>query len=648
MARKSKSPQDLIAQAAADAVDAPDLRTPREHGGEHDGGDEQEFPQSEEWDRMGLGPDAPVQPLGHLQGTMFVLDHAGQLRSVAAECRNGEMQLLFGGEAWLRQRYPLYGAPDPTTNEPRIKGFDHKKAQSALIWDCSRRGLFNPEGRTRGRGAHKGPSGELLMHCGDQVWQSARRPVTGTKLYPPKSHPTGLIGKMVFPTASEMQAPAMAACGVEVARDALALINEWKFTDPVMAELVLSWIILAPIGGALDWRPHLWIVGPSGAGKTTLQTKVIRPMLGDWGVATEDATEAGLRQALDQDTLGVMFDEFEPDEGNANLMQKVLKLVRGSSSGAETMRGSTDHKAKKFVARSCFMFSSIQYVAMDAQDRNRMAIVQLSKIPSKKDKIRFPSNIAAWGDQLRRRWLELWPRWADTLQAYQTEMFKQGFTAREQDTYGTLLAAGDMMLFDGAPDPLNLNEDSYRVVERVKLLGPLLDQARGEAEDTTERCLRYLCSYRLPSAGGREPLTISRWIEKGAADIINGFPNGSPSLQKLMQHGIKLVLPPESEKSDSAGAVPPPQQMSDAVHVAIAPKDFKGVAEIFDKTLWQNGVWTQALAGLEGARPAKKCRFGGGRGDGMRVVTAPISHFIDLNEANEEAVRDRQRSQQGA
>lgn len=645
MAGNKKTPKDLIAEAAADPVDAPDMRTPDDRAGDFD---EAAAASGADFDGMGMGPDAPIQPLGHLQGTMFVLDHAGQLRPVAAECRNGEMQLLFGGEAWLRQRWPLYGPNDPVTNEPRIKGFDHKRAQSALILDCSRRGLFDPTGRTRGRGAHKGPNGELLMHCGDVVWRSAVPPVTGRKMYPPKQFATGLIGKLVFPTATEMVPPAIAAAGTHVARDLLALLNEWKFTDPVMAELVLCWIVLAPIGGALDWRPHLWIVGPSGAGKTTLQTKVIRPMLGDWGVATEDATEAGLRQSLDQDTLGVMFDEFEPDDSNATLMQKVLKLVRGASSGAETMRGGTDHKAKKFVARSCFMFSSIQYVAMDQQDRNRMAIVQLSKIPKVKDKIRFPTNIEAWGDQIRRRWLELWPRWPDTLQAYQHEMFKQGFTAREQDTYGTLLAAGDMMLFDGAPDPLSLAEESYRVVERVKALSPLLDQARGEAEDTTERCLRYLCSHRLPSAGGREPLTVSRWIEKGAADIINGFVNGSPALSKLMQHGIKLVMPPDKEDSDSAGAVPPPNGMSEAVHVAIAPKDFRGLAEIFDKSLWQNGVWTQALSGLEGARTAKKCRFGGGRGDGMRVVTAPISHFIDLGDAEEEARRSKAAATGGA
>jgi ABC-type lipoprotein export system ATPase subunit len=78
---------------------------------------------------------------------------------------------------------------------------------------------------------------------------------------------------------------------------------------------MFCWIAAALLGGALRIRPHGWIVGPSGAGKTTLQN-FLQELMGDWGVFTEDATEAGVRQLLDQDTLAVMFDEIEAEEDN--------------------------------------------------------------------------------------------------------------------------------------------------------------------------------------------------------------------------------------------------------------------------------------------------------------------------------------------
>lgn len=629
---------DLIADAAANPAPAPKVRKSRSK--ERD--DDSSWPEDgEQWDSMAVPTDAPMVPLGTLDGTLFVLDFAGQLRGVTAECRNGEMQLLCGGDRWLRKVWPLYGPPDRATNKPTIKGFDHKKAQTALITSCAKLGIFNPAGRTRGRGAHEGPDGELLMHGGDEVWRSAWK--YGGRMQRPVSHATGKIGKLIFPTAEALDPPADAAATVEVAEELLDLLREWRWTDPIMPELVLSWVVCALVGGALGWRPHLWVVGPSGAGKSTLQNEVIRKLVGDWGVSTEDASEAGLRQTLNQDTLAVMFDEFEPDENNALVMQKVLKLVRGSSSGSETVRGSADHKAAKFVAKSCFLFSSIQYVAMVSQDRNRMAIVQLSPIPKDKEKIRLPATLATWGPMLRRRWLEQWPRWRDTLAAYQHEMFRQGFSAREQDTYGTLLAASDMMLFNGTPDPINLSEESYRVQERVTLLAPILDRARGESEGSNERCKMHLGSYRLRDIGKDDQRMVSRWLGLATRDYINGFVQGSRAAEKLLQYGIRIVSPPDDETSESAGSVPKASEQPHHWHVAIAPKDFTGTAEIFHKTEWQNGIWIQSLAGLSGARSGKKCRFGGA--GSARGVTVPITHFIDVDE--EQRAASKQKDDEG-
>jgi hypothetical protein len=45
-------------------------------------------------------------------------------------------------------------------------GFNQKEAQQAHIMACSKRGFFDRKDKERGRGAHRGDDGELVLHCG--------------------------------------------------------------------------------------------------------------------------------------------------------------------------------------------------------------------------------------------------------------------------------------------------------------------------------------------------------------------------------------------------------------------------------------------------------------------------------------------------
>src|SRR3546814_17620903 len=107
-----------------------------------------------------------------------------------------------------------------------------------------------------------------------------------------------------------------------MAADILTLLHKWRWKDPVAALLTLGFIVAAPIGGALHWRPHMWIVGPSGAGKSTLHL-VIRKLMGPWALKCADATEARLGQTMNQDTPGDMFAEIETSEPNKGVLDNI-------------------------------------------------------------------------------------------------------------------------------------------------------------------------------------------------------------------------------------------------------------------------------------------------------------------------------------
>src|SRR3546814_12291625 len=95
-----------------------------------------------------------------------------------------------------------------------------------------------------------------------------------------------------------------------------------------------GWIAIAVICGALNWRPHVWLTGSSGSGKSWLLDNVIRPLIGAIAVhCHSNSTEAGIRQTLATDARPVLFDEAESEDAKAQVrIQQVLELSRQSSS----------------------------------------------------------------------------------------------------------------------------------------------------------------------------------------------------------------------------------------------------------------------------------------------------------------------------
>lgn len=648
----STDPLSEIAAAAGAPQDAPDLRPST--GAVADGS---------EHDVIDLGPDCPIQALGFLKQKFYFLDVAGQLIELGSEFRKGELIALFGPRiTWLDAKWPMLKQvgkktlddgtevilyePDPS------KGFNQAQAQRGLILACHKRGLFDPTGKVRGRGAHRGDEGELVLHCGDAVLVGGRRGVRN-RLLKSASFKPGLVGAYVYPTAPGLAHPAETLSSTAIGEQVLHTFASWNWKEKAVAVTVLgrpvsiaAYLLFClqgamRIGGALKWRPHGWITGPSGAGKTTLQD-YIEQLLGDWAIRTEDATAAGVRQLLNQDTRSVMFDEIEPDEANGDVHTQIVKLARLSSSGGSSLRGSQDHQHKAFVAKACFLFSSIHHHELAAQDRNRIVILQLSQFPAKTEPLILPPLLKEWGGQMTRRMLEQWPRFAATLSLYQKEMLRQGYSGREQDQYGTLLACGDLLLHDEAPPEAvtaHLNGEPDRCADLVKRLAHLLDSARAEGESTTQRAIGHLTSYRLAAASGQHQEPVSVWLKKAFIDIVNKTEK-TTARDKIESHGLRLVhLAPDHDKGNGQGGLIAAYLAEQSMYVAIANATHAGMVEIFDKSTFPKGGWRQPLAEIPGALTNKKSRFAGGGKNSHGCVLVPLEELIDVEAARIEAAQ---------
>jgi putative DNA primase/helicase len=319
---------------------------------------------------------------------------------------------------------------------PSKSGINWAAAASDLFEQQASNGVYDPE-RVRGRGAWL-DEGRVIFHLGDRLnvdgcSSSVLLPPASRYFYEQARHLDG-PGDLPLPDADAMQIRFIA--------------ERFRWEMPASAHFLLGWLVLAPVCGALNWRPHIWLTGGAGTGKTTILKLFLRPLLG--GVvqsATGGTTEAGLRGILKSDAIPVVFDEFEQNEQKDKLIvQNVLALARiASSEGGKIYKGTTSGGANSFEIRSMFCVSSINVSLIQKADIDRFCVLGLRKDPMDKSEwLDFEREIATVatidnGRALIHRTLQHLPVIIENARVLAQALGRR-FGQRFGDQHGTLLA----------------------------------------------------------------------------------------------------------------------------------------------------------------------------------------------------------------
>lgn len=562
-----------------------------------------------------LPQPCPVTPLGVTGSRIVFLDGLNQLQTAPTDCKKNEMKLWFG-EDYLKEHWPEFKTEPRKKNEEvrftKINKFNQDESSSAFIHDCRMKGRFSPEGRVFGRGAHRGRANpeQLVLHMGDRVMIAPAFDKHGQRQREPELRPAGAVrdefgSEAYFPGLDKLPPPAALPSTNEEAAEILTLLAKWGWVDATAApQLMLGMIAQMFICGALPWRAHVWLAGPTGTGKTSLQ-KLIRALLDLWCLATSDASEAAIRQKLGDDTLAVLIDEAEAHD-NPERQKAILNLMKKSSSGDKIHRGGADHRAQEFTAQSCFLLSSVLHVAMKGEDRNRIAILNMR--PFAIDAEPLALEIATWralGRRMHRRMVMQWPRYERTYNAYRATISKHGFDSRAQDTYGTLLACADLLRWERFPDVGDLSEPGLqRLDEAVLACVPLMASGRADSRSDVDRIVVFLNSRMLAGAHGRPPEPIGHWIERAMTLKPGEFLTDPGAIDqeardRLRAVGLRAVtLTPDPRGGWKYTDARPEDPQA---FLAVAYATNQSLAELFRGSEWAEGGWLQSLRKVPGA-----------------------------------------------
>ena len=534
--------------------------------------------------------------LGFNKDTYYYLPRGQrQVISITASNHIERRLLTLAPRAWWLNTFPKPGKGDPSV--------DWSQAVSWLYEMQHLQGVYDPR-RVRGRGCWIDEE-RVVFHLGERVLVDTEEVEVGR-----------VKSRYLYEQGAGLAGPDFDnPLGLSEARDILATAKLCRWEHPASAAMLVGWVVLAPICGALRWRPHCWVVGGAGSGKSTLLSDFTKPLLGELETSVlGSSTEAGLRQNLGSDAIPVLMDEAEQAQArDEERIQAVMELARASSSetGSKTLKGTASGTGQEYLIRSMFMLSSITSSLKQGSDKSRFALLTLQNPANdtSDDQIRFANQ---W-EQLKSKLTSITPELGRRLIARTVLRLPQ--LLREVELFSDCCAevfgsrrAGDQFGFLMAGAWSVMEDEEATLETAMQFIGAydweeFLEPAKAAADH--ERCLSRILETRVKTGALGEPeVPLGELVEICANRSVHRDIDDRTADKLLQRMGVKV------ERDDGRGL----ELVISTNHTAIG--------KVLERTPWSND-WRSVLKQIPGAEVTPSKYFRGGHQS--RAVSLPAA-----------------------
>lgn len=469
---------------------------------------------------------APFRLLGHDESGFFYHSHlSGHLvHFTASEHTELNLQLIAPDSYWLSKGF----------HQDKGDGVDYKAVAKHLIALQLASGHFDTA-KVRGLGcwvepAQSSPGNEsIVYHAGDRLF------VNGIET-PIIQHRSDYIYPRRRTIAVDFSRVATPAEGQLL----LDICDLMPWAPNQLPWAFAAWHFLAPIAGALDWRPPGWVCGPSKAGKSWIFSNFTSPLIGDSLFKILSATTApGVRQGLSCDALPVAGDEIEPNSPHAQKrIAGLCDLVRQATSetGGSIYHGTTDGTGRSYRIRSCFLFSSIVPGMLETADENRFAKFEFH-VRDDQDAferlaamcLRIPDVAPA----IRARAIRLVREIRIAARIFTRAVARAARDSRKGQQFGTFAGGAWMLIHDTPPTPEQA--EAWCATVNWNLIG------HDSSDDDATRAIDVLMAYRSyiqDNDGRRHDHTVGELIDLYFSDATPSDPRQPFAYDALMRLGI--------------------------------------------------------------------------------------------------------------
>lgn len=512
-----------------------------------------------------------IIPLGHKEGTYYYTSSDNKEIVLLPKASHSGSSLfdLMPYEWWVLN-YP-----------GEKKGVNWLKAASDMMESCRQRGVFWGE-NIRGCGCWF-DKGRFIIHMGDRLLVDGE-----------VKELNDIQSDFIYALRRESPMPHDTPLSLD---DCLMLVEacaapEWQ--NDSSGVLLAGWLATARLCGALTWRPHLWVTGGAGTGKSTVLKNLCQPIMGDMGLyILGETTAAGIRQRLEWDSKPVIFDEAETNsDRSGKRIQSVLELARQASFDSEgvILKGTPDGSGHSYKITSQFMLASIRVNLIEEADHTRFCVLSLSDGRTKPWPVieaKINRVTKEMGDRLFTRMIAMWPTFLKNLELFH-KIIGQAVNPRQAQQLAPLLAGYCCLIAEQ-----EIGEETAEALFMTLGVAETTKEALLDGKDETE-CINWLLynSVSYDSTVGR--------VTDSVIQLVNNAEN--VSVQNVLAHyGMKV----------------------EDLYLWIATTH--PVMQKFYKDSKWGKLFPQSLLRIKGARVERKY-FSGTR---IRCVGVPVKNIIE-------------------
>lgn len=393
------------------------------------------------------------------------------------------------------------------------------EAAADLIGKAQDKGVFIQEGALRGTGCWLDDN-RIVLHCGGKLIVNGEEKkledIDSEFVYVGAAR---LLDKPVKPLTNHEAAKFRKLCEAP----------SWE--NDLSGTLLAGWCVIAPVCSALAFRPHLFIMGESDAGKSWVQDNITRPALGRFGAfMAGGATEPWIREVLGYDGRPIIYDEGG-GEHSKYIMLGVIELARKATDGRVVgKRGQ-----KPFKAQFCGCFSAVHPTVNRVEDENRFAFLRIlkNKNPSALQDFEDIQALAAevmtpdFSARLMARTIENFFTLQQNIKTFTRAARIVLKAARSSQVIGTMLAGAYLL---GRREPVTPDEAEAWIKKHK------WDDFMPASEDNEPmRLVQHICSSLIRYSSNTGEVSIG--------DLIGQFiEHEDNSANKILrQYGIKVV-----------------------------------------------------------------------------------------------------------
>lgn len=425
----------------------------------------------------------------------YFVSHKKQIIELGKSDHTSATLLLNAPAKYWGDRYGYVYKADGTPS----KNPDWKLVLEKLGLEIAEKGFFEFN-KVRGRGAWE-EKGGVVVNLGDRLfYENEYAPLFGNDLG----------SKFFYEAGKSYHFDFTKELTNEEAQYFIKGFERLNYKTPSDKIIILGQIYSSQVFAALDWRPHVWITGGKGCGKSTI-LRYIQSML-PFSVMTQDSTASGIRQNLGNDAMSIVYDESEPNtERDRSKMSEIMSLARQSSTRNfyQSFRGSANGKASASNTNANFFMGSIQSASMNAADISRFFLIEMNSVEGQsvekfKEIDLYMTKAQECSDKLFVRAVNHFKALIKNIETCKTVIKKGKYESRLADQLAPIMA-GYFGFF---------STDEITESQAESILNELnfknSDYVTSNATTDSERCFDSIFDLQIP---GRS-ITVGQCIEK--------------------------------------------------------------------------------------------------------------------------------------